>query len=172
MNEMKLKDSQGFFLARSARLRAYVHLLTGDMNDADDIMQEVFLKYLDKGPQTSDPQAERWLFRVARNQALDSIRGGKRRTRREQAYQPASGKASDDPAAIFERDESLSRIGRCLERLSEELREMVYLKFVEELSLNEISEWTGMPRSTVALRVQEGLVRLSAEFHGAADADR
>lgn len=142
------------------------------MNDADDILQEVFLKYLDKGPQTSDSQAQRWLFRVARNQTLDSIRGEKRRTRREHAYQAHGAKDSGDPASIFERNESLARIGRCLEKLSQELREVVYLKFVEELSLSEISEHTGMPRSTVALRVQEGLVRLSSEFHGAANDNR
>jgi DNA-directed RNA polymerase specialized sigma24 family protein len=43
---------------------------------------------------------------------------------------------------------------------------MVFLKMVEGLSYREVGERTGVPRSTVALRVQEGLVSLSNCFHG------
>jgi len=43
---------------------------------------------------------------------------------------------------------------------------MVYLKFAEELSLSEIAERLHVPRSTVALRVQQGMAMLNREFHG------
>ena len=174
MDPAKFADAQRFLLAHTARLRAYLHMLLGNLHDAEDALQETFVKYLRSGPEPSD-RAERWLFTVCRNEALDLRRREHRRATREQAN--ANGRAGandpasrqDDPAQQADRRESMARMTLCLSQLPQDLREMVYLKFAEELSLSDIAQRVGMPRSTVALRVQQGLVLLNRYFHGAGD---
>lgn len=150
----------------SPRLLAYLRVLLGDLHAAEDVLQELFLVYLRSGPPAGTPDAERWLFRVARNLGLKSVRGARRRQQRETLY-GSRGLAVADPAVTVEQQEAMARIQGCLERLDAELRELVYLKMVENLSYREIEEQTGVPRSTVSLRVQEALVLLSKYFHGA-----
>jgi RNA polymerase sigma-70 factor (ECF subfamily) len=169
MDPTNFADAQRFLLAHAARLRAYLHMLLGNVHDAEDALQETFVKYLRSGPAVSD-HAERWLFAVCRNEALDLRRDRRRRVAREQAAGGQAARDADanetDPAALADRRDSMDHMTRCLARLPEELREMVYLKFAEELSMSEIAERLHMPRSTVALRVQQGMAMLDREFHG------
>ncbi len=173
MDPTDFADAQRFLLAHAARLRAYLHMLLGNAHDAEDALQETFVKYLRSGPAVSD-HAGRWLFAVCRNEALDLRRDRRRRVAREQIaaqapYGPAARAAEPDrtdPAAQADLRDSMDHMTRCLARLPEDLREMVYLKFAEELSLTEIAERLRVPRSTVALRVQQGMAMLNREFHG------
>jgi RNA polymerase sigma-70 factor, ECF subfamily len=165
MEPTEFATAQQFLLARAAGLRGYVRMMTADAQEAEDIVQEVFLKYLRCGPRPQEAHAEPWLFRVARNLALNATRGARRRRKRHEAYQgPPPG--DPNPAAAAERNDDARRIDACMRRLPDEVRELVYLKFVEDYSLSEIANHTGIPRSTAALRIQEGLVELNRLFHG------
>jgi RNA polymerase sigma-70 factor (ECF subfamily) len=151
-------DRQEFLLSMTSRLRSYMHMLLGNLHDAEDGLQEVFIKYLSRGPAPSD-QAAAWLFQVARNQALNVIRERHRRTAREQAHEP--GPPPADPAHAAGENEAVARIGECLSQLPLESREMLYLRVAEGLSVRQIAERLGTPKSTVALRIQQGLVDLN-----------
>jgi RNA polymerase sigma-70 factor (ECF subfamily) len=157
--------TEQFLLARTASLCAYARMLTSDVQEAEDIVQEVFLKYLRSGPRSQEPHADAWLFRVARNEALNATRCARRRQHRERGYQ-GPVPSDPNPAIVAERNDDAKRIAECMWRLPTDLREMVYLKFVESFSLREIAEHLGTPRSTVALRIQEGLIELNRLFHG------
>jgi RNA polymerase sigma-70 factor (ECF subfamily) len=165
MNVAKPAAAQDYLLAQSARLRAYLRVLLGDAHAAEDVLQELFLRYLRGGPAAGTEDADRWLSRVARNLALKALRTSRRRRAREAARPPSA--AGPDPADLAGRKEDAARVQRCLDRLETEVRELVYLKVVEGLSYREIAEQTGVPRSTAVLRVQEGLARLAELFHGA-----
>ena len=153
-----------YLLARSPGLRAYLRVLLGNFHEAEDALQELFLRYLRSGPPAGTPDADRWLFRVARNIGLNMWRGSRRRQARELAHEDARP-APPDPAEAAAQKETSGRIQQCLDRLDADTRELVYLKLVEEMSYREIAEQTCLPRSTVALRVQEGLARLAKLFH-------
>ncbi len=161
--------TEQFLLAHSARLRAYVHVLLGNGHDVEDVLQNVFVKYLRSGPAPSE-HAERWLFTVCRNEAVDFRRGGRHRQERERSFAEGAISPGSDPALDAGRQDDVDRMSSCLARLPEEQREMVYLKFAENLSLSQIAESTGVARSTVALRIQEGLALLNRHFHGDARA--
>lgn len=146
------------------RLLAYLRMLLGDLHDAEDVLQELFLRFLARGPLPHTDDARRWLFHVGRNLGLKALRTNQRRERRERLHpQPAP---CEDPASSLEKRESLARIQNCLDALEPDLRELVFLKIVEQLSYRDIEQQTGVPRSTAALRVQDGLARLSGCFHG------
>ena len=166
MDVSKGAPAQDYLLAQTPRLSAYLRVLAGDAHEAEDVLQELFLRFLRAGPPPATPDADRWLFRVARNLALNARRGSLRRRQREAAYGSEQAGAPD-PAELAGSKEDAARVQACLDRLDAELRELVYLKLVEGLSYRAIAEQTGVPRSTAALRVQEGLARLTSLFHGA-----
>jgi RNA polymerase sigma-70 factor (ECF subfamily) len=154
-----------YLLAKAAQLRAYLRVLLGPSPEVEDVLQELFLRYLRSGPRPGTIDADRWLFRVARNVGLTAVRGTRRRRQRETAYSPPAA-AAPDPAEAAGQKEAAGKMQHCLDRLDAEVRELVYLKVVENLSYREIAEQTGVPRSTVAVRVQEGLTRLAHWFSG------
>lgn len=158
--------AEGFLLAMVPRLRGYLRVLLGNAADAEDVLQEAFLAYLKGGPEPGTPDAERWLFAVARNAALNFLRDRGRRERRETAHAEAAARQAPGPADQAELSEAARRLEACLSQVPLEAREMLYLKVVEDLSLGEISGRTGVAKSTVALRVQDGLATLNRLFHG------
>jgi RNA polymerase sigma-70 factor (ECF subfamily) len=155
-----------YLVARAPRLRAYLRVLLGPPAESDDVLQELFIRFLGGGPRPGGADADRWLFRVARNLALKAVRGADRRRRREAAYQPPSINPPD-PAEAARQKEDAAKVQLCLDRLDPAVRELVYLKVVEDLSYREIAGQTGVPRSTAALRVQEGLSQLARCLEGA-----
>lgn len=145
------------------RLRSYLYLLLGNAHDVEDALQEVSVSFLTRGP--GDPAAaQAWLFQACRNQGLNALRGARHRRAREQAR--TAPNAPGDPATQAERREAADRIGTCLGKLPADLREIVYLKIVEGFSFSELAEALALPRSTVALRAQEGLIFLNRCYHG------
>jgi RNA polymerase sigma-70 factor (ECF subfamily) len=147
------------------RLRGYLRVLLADPNDAEDALQETFLAYLKSGPGPGAAESQAWLFRVSRNRALNLLRDEGRRRRREEVH-AAAAEAAADPADRAAQAEAARRMEVCLQMVPLDAREMLYLKAVEGLSLREIAERTGTPKSTVALRLQEGLVLLNRLFRG------
>jgi RNA polymerase sigma-70 factor (ECF subfamily) len=165
MEQRSQSDPASFLASCAPRLRAYLRVLLKDEADTEDALQEVFLKYLEKGP-PSDLKAERWLMRVARNQALDERRSEIRRKARERTAGERLTVVCPDPANQIGDAEEAAKMDRCLRQLDLEHREMVYLSVVEQWPVRKIAERTGVSKSTVAQRVQEGLVLLNRLFHG------
>ncbi len=156
-------------LQTAPRLSTYLRVLLGRDKDVDDILQTVYVRYLERPPKGDAKEVEGWLFKVARHEALNAQRGHRRRREREQKSPFNRDEMKTNPAQQLERVEALHRVQKALTKLPLELREPLYLKVVEQLSFREISARTGQPKSTVALRVQDGLVQLNRFYHGAAN---
>jgi RNA polymerase sigma-70 factor, ECF subfamily len=152
------------------RLVRYLIYLLGRRDGVDDLVQETWLRVLERGS-SYDGQSrfEPWLFRVARNIALDAMRkrpmfsldsnddGGVRPS-------PASNEPS--PFTLAARTEDADRLARSLQTLEPVYREALVLRFQEDLSLQEISVVVGAPVSTVASRIYRGLATLRPQFEG------
>jgi RNA polymerase sigma-70 factor (ECF subfamily) len=152
------------------RLVRYFVSLLGRRDGIDDFVQETWLRVLERG-RSYDGQSrfEPWLFRVARNVALDAMR--KRPmfsldSNEEDVFRslPASGEPS--PYTLAARTEDAERLARSLQTLEPVYREALVLRFQEELSLQEISVIVGAPVSTVASRIYRGLAALRPQFEG------
>jgi RNA polymerase sigma-70 factor (ECF subfamily) len=152
------------------RLVRYLVSLLGRRDGVDDLVQETWLRVLERGG-SYDGQSrfEPWLFRVARNLALDAMRkrpifsldsndeDGLRSS-------PASGEPS--PYTLAARTQDAERLAHSLQTLEPTCREALVLRFQEELSLQEISGIVGAPVSTVASRIYRGLAALRPQFAG------
>ena len=74
------KKVEKIWQSLQSELRAFILKRVGDSGTADDILQEVFLKYMSSGSTINDPSKTRpWLYRVTRNLTADHFRETKRK---------------------------------------------------------------------------------------------
>jgi RNA polymerase sigma-70 factor, ECF subfamily len=149
------------------RLLRYLLYLTGNREMAEDMFQEVWMRVLVRGAQfNGQARFETWLFTIARNLVIDQRR---KRTLSslDELFEgngdddrPMSFEVADGEPTPFDRVSSLEdrkRIAAALLELDTLHREVLVLRFHEELSLEEIAKVTRAPLSTVKSRLYRGL---------------
>lgn len=152
------------------RLLRYLLYLTGNREQAEDLFQEVWMRVLVRGSQyNGQARFETWLFTIARNLLIDQRR---KRTMssldelfetggdddRPMAFEIADGEPT--PFDQFVNLEDRERIAAALLELDTLHREVLVLRFHEELSLDEIAKVTKAPLSTVKSRLYRGLAMI------------
>jgi len=159
------------------RLLRYLVHWTSRREQAEDLVQETWLRVLERARQYDGRlRFEPWLFSIARNLAIDHLR--KQQTATATDRMSRDDEAGPDlPASDFEspfiaaaRSEDAKRIAAALAALDPIYREVLLLRFQEELSLAEIAQVAGAPVSTVSSRIQRGLSILQAALRGGPDA--
>jgi RNA polymerase sigma-70 factor (ECF subfamily) len=149
------------------RLLRYLLHLTGHRDLAEDAFQETWIRVLERGSQYDGRhEFSTWLFAIARNLVIDHLR----RRRPGSLDRLADG---DDPApfdipatgrpSAFDltvRRERNEQISAGMQHLAAEYREALVLRFQEGMSLEEITNVTGAPLSTVKSRIYRGLSAL------------
>jgi RNA polymerase sigma-70 factor, ECF subfamily len=154
------------------RLVRYLIYLLGRRDGIDDLVQETWLRVLERGS-SYDGQSrfEPWLFRVARNIAVDTMR--KRQTLSLDSddhdgggVRPSPASNAPSPFTLAARTEDADRLACSLQTLEPVYREALVLRFQEDLSLQEISVVVGAPVSTVASRIYRALATLRPQFEG------
>ena len=155
---------------RMYRLVRYLVSVLGRRDGVDDFVQETWLRVLERGESyDGHSRFEPWLFRVARNIALDTMRKrpmfslGSNEGKGVRSS-PASGEPS--PYMLAARTEDAERLARSLETLEPVYREVLVLRFQEDLSLQEMSVIVGAPVPTVASRIYRALATLRPHFEG------
>jgi RNA polymerase sigma-70 factor (ECF subfamily) len=151
------------------RLYRYLLRMVRQPAEAEDLFQAVWIRVAEK-IQQYDPHRnfEAWLFTLARNLAIDHLRRIRPESLDEPIGDETSGETgtsrlqSHDPAPIerIVARERTSRIGESMETLSVVHREVLTLRFEEEMKLEEIAEVLNVPLSTVKTRLRRALDRL------------
>ncbi len=140
----------------------YVCRMLGNYEDAVDLSQDVFLKaYSALGSYRPQYPFPAWLFRIARNAAIDEIR--KRRLATVSLDAPmefedgAAGRDVEspglDPQDAFLGLEFADRISTAIDELPEKYREPIVLRHAADLSYEEIAEALELPIGTVKTRI-------------------
>jgi RNA polymerase sigma-70 factor, ECF subfamily len=147
------------------RLFRYLVYLTGDREAARDLFQETWLRVLARAHQyDGESRFETWLFAIARHLVIDSSR--RKRTEsldeltdpaeRARPWEPEAPKA-DSPLTMLSGREQTERMESALAQLPAVYREVLLLRFQEDLSLEEIAGVVKAPLSTVKSRLYRGL---------------
>lgn len=162
------------------RLLRYLVYLTGNREFAEDLFQETWMRVLERGNQyNGKSRFDTWLFAIARHLVIDASRK-KSCLSLEALTNPAEESnaapmefASDEPTPFEQTHmrEEAQRVDSALSHLDAVQREVVMLRFQEEMSLDEIAEVTGAPLSTVKSRLYRGLEALRPRLE-AQDIDR
>ena len=160
-------------------LFSYLRQFLGDGAAAEDVMQATLLKVHQKcGSFDARRQFRPWLYRIARNQAIDQ----KRRTQFRQAVSldasvPSSGSQSTwacgdlvedgqgNPAMQVEQRELEAKIRRAVQQLPQRLRQVVNLVYFCGLRYQEAAKVLSVPVGTVKSRMHSAMTRLRAQIH-------
>jgi RNA polymerase sigma-70 factor, ECF subfamily len=160
------------------RLLRYLLYLTSNREMAEDLFQEVWMRVLVRGAQfNGQARFDTWLFTIARNLVIDQRR---KRTMssldelfegKSDDDRPMSFEVADDEPTPFDRFSNLEdreRIAGALMQLDTLHREVLVLRFHEELSLEEIAKVTRSPLSTVKSRLYRGLAAIKPKMERSA----
>ena len=139
--------------------------LTRNEHDAEDVVQDACLralKYFEGFRGEEATSARAWLLAIVRNTAFSS-----RRRERPDAVvlqfdeaQHSDAVADEHPEAEVLRSAAKESLGRALDRLAPEFREVIVLRELEGLSYKEISDVAGVPVGTVMSRLSRARRRL------------
>jgi len=152
------------------RLLRYLLYLSGNREQAEDLFQEVWMRVLVRGAQyNGQARFETWLFTIARNllidqrrkrtmSSLDELFEGKSEDDRPMAFEVVDGDPT--PFDHLSNLEDRERISGALLELDTLHREVLVLRFHEELSLEEIAKVTRAPLSTVKSRLYRGMAMI------------
>ena len=151
------------------RLVRYLVYVLGRRDGVDDLVQETWLRVMERGKSYDGrSRFEPWLFTVARHLTIDFLR-----RRREVSLDaeedgrplvmvPASQELS--PFALAARTEDAERLAGALQELAAVQREALVLRFMEDMSLQEIAAVVGAPVPTVSARIYRGLAALRSQM--------
>jgi RNA polymerase sigma-70 factor, ECF subfamily len=146
------------------RLLRYLVYLTANREFAEDLFQETWIRVLERGAQYNGrSRFETWLFAIARHLVIDSSR--RKSTLSLDAMTEPDGEHvakqfrshNPSPFELANRQQEGSRMDAALRSLEIVQREVIVLRFQEDLALEEIATITGAPLSTVKSRLYRGL---------------
>ncbi|MGE6256295.1 RNA polymerase sigma factor SigW [Heyndrickxia sporothermodurans] len=139
--------------------------MLGNLHEAEDIAQEAFIRaYINIHSFKQERKFSTWLYRIATNLCIDRLRKKKpdyyldaevAGTDGLTLYSQiaATGKTPDVEVEDFELQETIQV---AILSLPEKYRTVIVLKYLEELSLNEISDILDLPLGTVKTRIHRG----------------
>ena len=139
--------------------------LVGDYDEAADLAQEAFLRiYRMLDRYDSQKKFFSWMYRVAQNSCLNAL--SKRPgnvipvERAEEYMAPADGANPAEPEQNYLNQELRQNIDQAIAELPENYRDVIYLRYIEDLSYQQIAETTGLPVSTIETRLFRGRKQL------------
>ena len=145
------------------KIVGYLNKLVRNNDDAKDIAQDVFIKVY-KNIQSFDPNQRfsPWIYRIAHNEAINSI---KRRLREPlNFFDPEvlfpHPIAKEDPQNEAERVELKRILSTCLDDIDEKYREVLILRYFEDMDYKDIADIIKIPVVTVGVRLNRGKERL------------
>jgi len=151
---------------RDAIRRLFV-LRTGDESDADDLLQETFIKvYINIHRYSAGYTFGQWIYTIARNTFIDFVR-------KRQDDLPIDGRftapvvsSAPTPEERYINIQQRAQIERCLDRMPPRYRRLIEMRFFDELSYEEIAAKLAVPLGTVKTqihRAREQMCRLIME---------
>ena len=136
---------------------AYYRL--GNRNEAEDIVYDAILKFLENNRRDIKPESVRlYLFKTVYNLCVDRTRTGK------QNLIPIESIDIEESPEDGSDQEEVDRINACLERLPSREAEIIRINVIDGLSFVEISNLLSIPQSTAKSRFKSGMNKLRKLF--------
>ncbi len=145
------------FEAEESPLLRYAHGLVGQRESAEDLVQEAFIKLHAHWEDVTNPRA--WLFRCIRNLSLNHLRDHQRETSSDLLNELAS--ESPDPDQSLGRLEALGTLQLLVSELDPADRQLISLKYHEDLKYDQISQRTGLSVGNVGYKLHHALKNLA-----------
>ncbi len=148
-------------------LTRYVNRLAGRHDQAQDIVQECFMRlHLHWGDSPIPPvrNVKAWLFTVAHNLAMDLIRKRKSGLVAKRNLAQAQCVQTADVATTFEQDETTRAAMAALDALPDDYKQVVHLKVIEGMTFRQISKITGLSLGCINHRLNQAIGALAGQM--------
>lgn len=136
---------------------AYLYRLSGNQHLAEDLAQEAFVRLMSRISQYRYPQPFKpWLYTMVHNLFKDTLKSADRRLSQPSADPSLAG--IPEPLDLSERIAERALVTEALERLEPAQREVLVLRYYQDLKVDEIAKVTGSPAGTIKSRLH-GAIR-------------
>ena len=146
-------------------VRAFILKRVRNHHDAEDLAAQVFaqaLKNLDQRDVDS-PELASWLFTAAKNISANHQRSAHRLVATLSIEDLPLAEVADEPADEVIGDDEAARLSEAIRRLPEEKRRAVVMRFVDELTHNEIAEELGRTEGSARVLLHRAISDLRKE---------
>jgi RNA polymerase sigma factor (sigma-70 family) len=154
-------EFESLFLPHLDAAYNLARLLTRNEHDAEDVVQEAYLRSLRAFASFRGGASRPWFLTIVRNTSFTWLRDNRSRADRAEYHEELHVSGGATPEAESLGNERARAVERCVRELPADFREAIVLREMEELSYQEIAEITGVPRGTVMSRLSRGRARLA-----------
>ncbi|UJH67370.1 RNA polymerase sigma factor [Allomuricauda sp. SCSIO 65647] len=146
------------FDLNSESLRNYLYYQCGDLQQAEDLVQDAFIKLWKNCKKILFEKARGFLFKVAKNAFYNQV--DHQKVMLKYAKRPQKNSNTETPEFQLEEKEFLERLQNAIANLPEGQREVFLLNRMDQMTYKEIAEFLGVSQKAVEKRMHKALVKL------------
>ena len=152
-----------------SKLYSYILFVVRDRNKADDVFQETFVKVITRlqaGQYTASGKFSAWLMRIAHNIIMDGYRDHQQERiveltdDNDLSNLGAGDLCEGNIESQFVNQQVLADVRRIMENLPEPQREVVYMRYFQQMSFKEISQTTNVSINTALGRMRYAILNM------------
>ncbi len=152
------KIFQSIFVSQAEGLRNFLYYKTGNLQQAEDLMQDAFAKLWENCAKVSFDKAKSFLFTVANNKFLNQVQHQKVVLKFEQRGH--SQQTNQNPQYLLEEEEFRQQLMKAISELPEAQREVFLMNRIDKKTYREIAEILEISIKTVEKRMHNALKTL------------
>lgn len=163
-NVCEEKVYQELFRSLSKSLRDFLYYKSGDLETANDLMQDTFFKLWEKCRDVPFEKAKPFLFTAGNNLFLNTVKSQKVRLK----YKNDPNNQSmnkEDPAFEMEEKEFKAKLEDAIDALPEGQKEVFLLNRINKMTYREIAESLGVSQKAIEKRMSKALLKLKDVLH-------
>jgi RNA polymerase sigma-70 factor (ECF subfamily) len=157
-------DAERLYLSCQLQVRRYLTRLVGNSETARDLAQETFLRATRASAPSDEPAQRAWVFRIAKNLALNYMRDASRQASNASEAAGPTGKGATQETSLVVRE--------ALAQLADLDREVFLLRESAGLNYAEIAEACGITEDAVRSRLQRARQELRVLLQGSLASER
>lgn len=142
------------------KLLRYCYIKTNDKYLAEDIVQETYLKFWSAHSYKDTGKEMSYLYTIARNLCMDEFRKQKLENIEDHENE-LSNLTYDNNGDI-----QIKELEKCLDKLPRELKEILVLRYTNEMSVTDIAKIMGISRFSIHRKINKALGLLKKEIEG------
>jgi RNA polymerase sigma-70 factor (ECF subfamily) len=154
-------EAQTQFLQQNLRrIFLLIYRIVGNVDDAQDLTQETFIKALQRQGQLKDlDKAAHWLSRIAANTAIDFLRRNKRVSLVDMAHAANTPNNHESPEQLLLRGERKLHLDGGLAVLTERERMAILLRDVEDMPAEQVASYMNCSMATVRSHIANARIK-------------
>jgi RNA polymerase sigma factor (sigma-70 family) len=166
LQEDERKHFEQAFLPHMAAAYNLARWLLHDEHEAEDVVQEAYVRALRSFANFHGSEGRPWLLRIVRNNCYDRLRGRQVRGPTVTLHEESDGLTDQalSPEAVLVQSEERQSVNEAIEALPLEFKEAIILREVEGLSYKEIAAVVNISLGTVMSRLARGRALLQRQF--------